>query len=236
MNWSKKPRDPIQLGIKIQVDAIAMQKFWQWVDLAKGEVSALGLVDEIRDDQTGMVTALRVTDMLLVKQNCTSDETTMDPAAIAQLIIDLEKAGIDSRKLRCWIHSHGQMSVFWSSTDDECITGLANGEWLVSLVVNKKRDSMCRLDQYHPCHLFVTDVAWEVYSPLPESLAKACFDEFKAKVTEHTWGAGKHRVVEIEQRHDLHSAHERGALTQDELEEELDWLGWGRDEFEEQPF
>jgi len=80
------------------------------------------------------------------------------PAAVAQLIADLENQNIDSRKLRCWAHSHGSMSVFWSGTDDECITGLANGEWLLSLVVNKKRDSMSRLDQYHPCHMYLSDV------------------------------------------------------------------------------
>lgn len=231
MNWSKKLRDPVQLGIKIQVDGLAMQKFWQWVDLAKGEVSALGLVDEIRDDQTGMITALRVTDILLVMQVCSPDETTMEPAAIAQLIMDLENQGIDSRKLRCWIHSHGCMSVFWSGTDDECIAGLANGEYLVSIVVNKKRDSMCRLDQYHPCHLFITDVAWGIYSPLPEALQKACLDEFQAKVTESNW-----RTVPILQRDELKNACARGALTQDELDAELDWMGWERDEFEDQPF
>jgi hypothetical protein len=122
MPWPNKPsREPVQLGVKIQVDATAYQKFMCWVDMARGEVSALGLVDEVSDESTGMITALLVTDFLLVKQACTMDETTMDPAAVAQLIMDLEVQGTDSRKLRCWAHSHGSMSVFWSQTDDECI-------------------------------------------------------------------------------------------------------------------
>ena len=32
-----RQRDPVQLGIKIQIDATAMQKFWQYVDLAKAK-------------------------------------------------------------------------------------------------------------------------------------------------------------------------------------------------------
>jgi hypothetical protein len=159
MQWQNKPaRDPVQLGIRIQIYAVAWQKFLCWVEIAKGEVSCPGIVEEIRDADTGMITALIVTDLFLVKQHCSLDETTMESAAVAQLIMDLEAQGIDSRKLRCWAHSHASMSVFWSGTDD-CVAGLANGERLVSLVVNKKRDSMCRLDQYHPCHLDLSDLA-----------------------------------------------------------------------------
>lgn len=236
MQWPQnKPREPVQLGIKIQVDAPAWQKLCCWVELAQGEVSALGLVDEIRDADTGLIRALRVTDFRLVKQQCSPDETTMDPAAIAGLILDLEAQGIDSRKLRCWAHSHGTMSVFWSGTDHDCIEGLANGDYLISIVVNKQRDSMARLDVYHPCHLYVTDAVWEVYAPLPEDLAQACFAEFRAKVTESLWAQGNGKVPAAELIRDLSSACDRGALTPEELDDELDWLGLERDDLE-QPF
>ena len=237
MQWPQnKPRDPVQLGIKIQIDTVAMQKLWAWTDLARGEVSCLGLIEEIRDESTGLITALRVTDFFLVKQVCSADETTMDQAAIAELIMSLEVKGIDSRKLRCWAHSHGTMTVFWSGTDHDCIDGLANGDYLVSLVVNKKRDAMCRLDVYHPAHLFVTDIVWEVYTPLPESLEKACFEEFQTKVSESQWTRGNGKLSNTKIVQDLHSARDRGALTLDELDDELDWLGLERGDLDEQPF
>ena len=229
MPWQNKPvREPAQIGIRIQVDATAYQKLLCWVDVARHEVSALGLVSEVRDTDTGLITGLIVTDFFLVKQTCSMDETTMDEASVAELIMSLEAQGIDSRMLRCWAHSHGGLGVFWSGTDDQCIEGLANGDYLLSLVVNKKRDSMMRLDVYHPCHLYLSDVVWEVYSPLPEALQKACIEEFQAKVIESN---GRISVL-----HDLKSARERGALTDHELLEEIDWLGLERDEFEEQPF
>jgi hypothetical protein len=227
---NQPPRNPVQLDVRIQVEAAAMAKLWNWVDIARGEVSCLGLVEEIYDAFSGAVSELTVTDFILVKQHCSADETTMDAAAVSQLMLDMESQNIESSKLRCWAHSHGSMGVFWSGTDDDCITGLANGEWLLSLVVNKKRDSQMRLDQYHPCHLYLTDVVWEVRYPLIDGLAQQCLSEFKAKVLEEAYnfnGLNGHRQLARDaQDHvqDLRAAHDRGALTQEELETELDWL------------
>lgn len=231
-NWPKNQlRERVQLGIKIQVDAVAMQKLWLWTDMARGEFSCLGLIDDIRDVNTGAVTALIVTDFILIKQQSSADETELDPAAIAELLADLESKGINGDKLRCWCHSHGDLSVFWSGQDDECIQGLSNGDWLLSLVVNKQRDSMMRLDQYHPCHLYVSDVVWDMHYPQVDGLAEACFSEFKAKVSEsqNVFCSARRRAADRVQ--DLKIAQERGALTMDELQDEIDWMGI---DFEEQ--
>jgi hypothetical protein len=232
MSWPAKPsREPLQLAVKLQVEATAYQKFMHWVELARGEVSAFGLVDEIRDANTGMITSLLVTDFLLVTQQCLMDETTMDPAGVAQLIMDLETRGVDSQRLRCWAHSHGNMSVFWSQTDDECIEGLANGDYLVSFVTNKRRDAIMRLDQYHPAHLFVSDCVWEIKYPLVDGLAEACFAEFRSKVKEHSGlslpRSGRNNIS------DLKAAHSRGSLTDEDLQEEMSWCGLTMEDFDE---
>jgi hypothetical protein len=231
-NWKKQQREPVQLGIKVQVDALALAKMWQWVDLAKGEVSALGLVEDVRDADSGSVTALIVTDFFLVKQTCSADETTMDPSSVAELLTDLESKGIDGRKLRCWCHSHGDLSVFWSGQDDECIRGLCNGEWMLSLVVNKSRDTMLRLDQYHPVHLYVSDCIWEVRYPVVDGLAQQCLQEFKAKVTESRISFSNGRLHDSSRAEDLKIAQERGAMTIEEMQDEIDWLGLDYDEHE----
>jgi hypothetical protein len=206
------------------------------VDIAIGEVSCLGIVEEIKDSNSGSITALVVTDFFLVKQHCSADETTMDPQAVAELMTNLETQSVDSRKLRCWAHSHGGMSVFWSGTDDECINGLANGEYLLSLVVNKKRDAMCRLDQYHPAHMFLTDIVWEVRYPMIDGLAEQCLAEFKSKVMEDHGTNGFRRLLRgtEDHIHDLHAAHERGALTMEDLENEMGF--WPGELDDERPF
>ena len=99
-------------------------------------------------------------------------------------MIDLETSGVDSSKLRCWAHSHAMMDVFWSETDNGTVSNLANGEYLLALVVNKKRDAMMRLDQFHPTHFYMGDVVWEVHYPVDQALAEQCREEFKARVNE----------------------------------------------------
>ena len=49
MQWPKRERNPVKLGITIEVDVIVAQKIWMWTELARGEVSALGMVEELRD-------------------------------------------------------------------------------------------------------------------------------------------------------------------------------------------
>ncbi len=172
-----KQRKPVQLGIKIQVDAIAMQKLWTWVHMAKGEVSALGTVEVIETSDT----ILRITDFYLLKQICSDVETELDQSALANLLTE-----VDPSMLRCWVHSHGDMAVFWSGTDDETIEGLSNGEWLLSLVVNKLHETVMRLDQYHPAHLYLSDVVFELYHPVGDKLVEQWEEEFKKKVTENS--------------------------------------------------
>ncbi len=155
--------------LKIQISAIALQKLWLWTDLAKGEVAAFGLVDELPG-------ILRVTDFLLIDQQCNCAETEMDQQALAELILQLE----DPAKLRCWAHSHAFLEVFWSKTDNATIEGLSN-EWFLSLVVNKDHEALLRLDQFHPKHMYLDDMPWEAYCEIDEAIL---IKEFKQKVKE----------------------------------------------------
>jgi hypothetical protein len=169
----RKKKMKKQLDIKIQVDALAWTKLMTWVEMAKGEVSAIGLVDST----PGL---LRVTDFKLLTQVCNSTETELDPKAIAQLMQDVE----DPSMLRCWAHSHADMKVFWSGTDEATIAGLSNDEWMLSLVVNKDHDAMMRLDVYYPCHMHIDDVVWELRYDVPVETKADWKKQFKDKVTE----------------------------------------------------
>ena len=93
-----------------------------------------------------------------------------------------------------------------------------------------------RLDQYHPAHLYLADVAWDVVYPLVDGLAETCLNEFKAKVKESQW-RGISRDSKKSFLGELKSANERGALTDEDLMEEMDWLGLHRDDLDElEPF
>lgn len=175
-----------QPDIKITMDLIAWQKLRVWTDLAKGEVSALGTVETIIDDNTGQIEELRITDFFLVKQECSSSDTELDPEAVSHLMMEH-----DPGKLRCWAHSHGTMDIFWSHVDEKNIDGLSNGEWLLSIVVNKNQESLMRLDLFHPTHLFMDDIPWSVNYPIDEILEEECRIEFEEKVKEYIFPAAQ---------------------------------------------
>jgi hypothetical protein len=160
---------------QVWLDLAAHEKLWAWTRMAKGEVSMLGLVE---DGDGGPV----ITDVFLMRQTCTAASTDMDQADIARLLFDLGAAGIEGQ-LRAWIHSHAEMAVFWSSTDDKCIEGLGGDPYIVSLVVNHKGDVKARIDVFKPIRFVIDDVPVKLRVP-DLGLEEPCRAEFMAKVTE----------------------------------------------------
>jgi len=144
--------------------------------LAAGEVSGLGLVDEIDG-------GFLVTRVFLPRQVCTPGGTELDQDWVAALLVTLEEEGIDSGKLRCWFHSHSSFNVFWSPTDEECITGLANDNFYTSLVTNKAGDMLARLDIFKPVRVTIDDVP-VVVRGRDTRLREQCMKEVADRVTE----------------------------------------------------
>jgi hypothetical protein len=167
---------------KVYIDAIAREKLFHWVALAKGEVSGLGRVREFRDDN-GNLTGFMVDDIFLVKQKSTAATTELDDEAVAALLVDLDNGGMDVGDVRCWWHSHGSMDTFWSTTDDDCAAGLANSKYFISIVTNKKGALLCRVDIYEPVRVTIDEVPIE--TALPDyGTFESCKAEFAEKVTE----------------------------------------------------
>ena len=160
---------------QVWLDLAAHEKLWAWTRMAKGEVSMLGLVE---DGDGGPV----ITDVFLMRQTCTAASTDMDQADIARLLFDLGAAGIEGQ-LRACVHSHAEMAVFWSGTDDKCIEGLGGDPYIVSLVVNRKGDVKARIDVFQPIRFVIDDVPVKLRVP-DLGLEEPCKAEFMAKVTE----------------------------------------------------
>ena len=171
----------LQPDFTVHIDAKAWAKFQYWVRLAdQDEVSALGLIDEIKDN--GKITGLMISEIYLVEQTVNGAETTLDDKAVANLMIQLASEDIDGSRLKCWIHSHADMKIFWSTTDDECCAMLANGSYSISIVTNIHGDILTRLDVYHPCHLILDKVPTQIHYPCSKELEELYAAEFEAKV------------------------------------------------------
>ena len=159
----------IKTGLCVRIDAEALERIWQWTALAKGEFSCLGMADD----------GLLVHGVQLFDQVCTQASTELDQDALAKFLCRHR----EPENVRAWIHSHGNLSVFWSAQDDACIDGLANESFLISIVVNKRHDIRCRVDFFQPVRLTLDEVPLEVRMP-DTSLKAACEAAFLQHVTE----------------------------------------------------
>lgn len=151
---------------KILIAKDLMDKMFGWANAAKGEVSGMGLVRRAGDIFT-------IYDVFILPQESDAGYTELDRDGLAKLSMDLHKKGAAVKDLRFWWHSHADFGVFFSSTDDTCANALlgANGEWGVSIVVNKKRDYLSRIDLYDPLHVTITGKPVDIVAPIDPMLA-----------------------------------------------------------------
>jgi hypothetical protein len=148
---------------RVIISKLASQKIHEWTDLAPGEISGLGVVDTVKNDE-GFY-ELHVKDVWLLKQECTGHDTELDDGAVADLMIQWmdEGEGNDQKPLFWW-HSHVNMGVFWSGTDDQCVRNLIDGahdepgRFLLSTVVNKRGEFKTRMDMAYPFHQKTDDM------------------------------------------------------------------------------
>jgi len=164
-------------GPAVRIAPAAEQRIRHWVDLARGEVSGLGTVVRLDDDN------LLIEEVFLVEQICTGSHTELEDEAVAALLVELDAQGIDTGKVRFWWHSHGTMPTFWSNTDESCIAGLANDAFIVSMVSNKRAQDLVRVDLFHPFAATFDGVPLQVHHE-DLGLHDECEAEFHEKVEE----------------------------------------------------
>jgi hypothetical protein len=180
--------------VNILISVTAYMKMKAWIDMARGEVSGLGSVSEVRD-RNGELTSFIIDDIYLLKQQCGSADTLLDNEAVGQFLFETAKEGLDTSKIKLWWHSHGTLSVFWSTTDEQCIRDLSNSSYMISLVSNKEGKSLTRLDVYKPFHITLNDFQLQMHYPEDPDTIQFCLNEFKKKVTESTLTPIQDRLI-----------------------------------------
>ena len=186
--------------ITVSVDTVYIypkeyQKLFEWVKLAPGEISFMGLVE----DQEGQPCISKI---FLLEQECTSAETDIDQKVLGALQEKLLRTDDSAKNMRAWIHSHADMSTFWSGTDKSTIESFGTNNLFVSIVVNKKHEIKCRIDIYRPVRMTIDDMPL-VCRMDKYDIAAECEAEFKEKVhtpsvalpTYTRWGIGSKMAV-----------------------------------------
>jgi len=159
----------------------ALKRVMYYAQAADGEVSGLGTI--IRDEKGRYI----VDDVFLLDQESSGADTDLKPEAISELMVEMMKKNEDPSRLKFWWHSHANMGVFWSGTDDTCAETLSR-EFAFSLVVNKSGEKLCRLDIYSPIRITINQIKVEELIEEDKSLKEMCEKEVKEKVKSPSYG------------------------------------------------
>lgn len=162
---------------RIRVRETAWKKLIAYVEACPKEVGGIGTV-ELKDGD------MVVSEVHLLDQEVTGASTRPTKAPYLKFLSDYVASGKDHTQLRLWWHSHADMGVFWSERDLATMREYSDIDYLVSIVMNRKLDSLARLTLFRPVPLAIDRVPLDVISDIDEGLRTAVAREVKAKVRE----------------------------------------------------
>ena len=149
----------------------AQKKLDLYIQHCDVEISGLGEIDLVNNNE------LWIKDIYIFPQSGSMVGTLLDSNALIDFLTQRTLEGKDGDILRCWWHSHVNMRVFYSATDLTTIERFT-GDYLISLVGNKKHELLARLDIYNPLRLTL-DLSIQTQSEL--DLEKTIKAEIKSK-------------------------------------------------------
>ncbi len=117
------------------------------------EIAGMGKVAVSPDGES-----ITVTEVMIYEQDVTGATADLSPQAIAKWQTELVKKGESPKHWKLWWHSHANMQAFFSGRDTATIDQQTEGDWMVSLVVNKRREREARLDLYRPFRMYLEDI------------------------------------------------------------------------------
>lgn len=140
--------------------------------LRAGEINGLGLIENKDSD-------FLVSDAFILDQETNESEAKIDMSAFARYVGECA----DPSKIAFQWHSHDDGAVFWSSHKDIPTINRWLGDFLISMVVNKQGDYLCRLDLYKPFRLsFQVPVFVAIPLETDQEILSFCRREIATKV------------------------------------------------------
>lgn len=163
--------DAVMTQPKVFLPVREAKKIWAWTLSVPGEINGLGLVERRKNN-------FWVTEVLILKERVSHGRATIDPLAFNEYVSECE----DPSKIRMQWHSHGDISAdFFSQKDISDTIAKWTGEYLISLLVNKRGEYRCRLDIFEPIYLGF-EIPLLVTVPVEKEILDFCREEIKEKV------------------------------------------------------
>jgi len=154
---ANKPKNEITQDIKLTIDEEPYVEMMRYAHLfTPTECSGTGLVE--RMDFNDGSTEFNVSKIYLPNQHNTGGTTDVDEDEMNRINTQIVNDGDDPEMHKFHWHSHVDMSVFHSITDDENYDELQTGDYAVSLVVNKKYDMLASVHLYNPLRINILNI------------------------------------------------------------------------------
>jgi hypothetical protein len=167
-------------AIEIYIEQDVYNKIMHWVNKSNNEVSGFGNVvfDAVNKRFT-------VVDAFLIEQYNSGATTEIEAAALGKMYAKHFKFG--SGALKWWWHSHVNMNVFWSGTDESTIRQYGANGYICASVFNKRneiRSAVC----YKSSHKMFGDQVAYIDNVTTKILYPAAWDEeYDANVKTRTY-------------------------------------------------
>ena len=141
----------LECNLKVVLTKEVHNKIRTQTNLIDNEITGLGLVD-IKNN------IARVYDVFLVKQIVSGASCELDEVGICELVDKLIAEGKNPKHLRFWWHSHANMGVNWSNTDEDTGEKFGGNTFFLSLVINHKGEMRARINVYNPIKLMLDNL------------------------------------------------------------------------------
>lgn len=136
------------MQVRISLSPRVFCEIMTYTDIIEAEWSAMGLVEERVVNE---FLELHVPKIYFLKQYGSTGGIKIDETEMGELTKLLYTQNKENQ-LRFWVHSHGNLSVFWSHIDERNIARYdpndEDGSYLVSTVVNRRGEQKSRVDVF----------------------------------------------------------------------------------------
>ncbi len=123
----------------------AWERLQAFLTISKKEVSGFGRV-RAESGQSYVVDKI-----YLPQQVVSAGDTEINPESMSDFLMQLIEDGEDPGSVKLWWHSHVNMGLFWSGTDDHNMREITpEGSFMFGLVGVKSGDVRVRLDHSAP--------------------------------------------------------------------------------------
>lgn len=156
------------------------EKLHAYVMSVNSEIAGMG---KVRIEENGDII---VEEICIYEQEVTGGTADLSTTALAGFMMEKLTANESLAPWTLWWHSHDNMAAFFSGRDTATIDQSTDFNYLISLVVNKRRERECRIDTYRPFRLTQEDVSVVVPSSeytVPDDIK----EEVAAKVKTKVW-------------------------------------------------